>query len=117
MERPSSSPAAHAKRDALAERVAELRLEHSGRRGVQSFAAQLGLRARTWYNYETGKKIPGDVILKLIELTNVEPRWLQRGEGPKYRLPEGPRGQPIKVRVARLIREALELLERVDRAV
>jgi transcriptional regulator with XRE-family HTH domain len=87
-------------------------LDRSGRRGVQAFAAQLGLRARTWSNYETGKKIPGDVLLTLIELTNAEPRWLQRGEGPKYRLPEGSRAGPVEARVARLIRAALELVER-----
>ena len=71
----------------LAERLATLRLELYGERGGPEMARQLGIPVRTWYNYEGGVTVPAEVILRIIELTSVEPGWLLRGEGPKLRSP------------------------------
>ena len=30
--------------------------------------------------------IPGDVLLRYLELTGIEPGWLLRGAGPRFRV-------------------------------
>ena len=47
-------------------------------------ARRLGLPARTWYNYENGVTVPAEILLAFLELTQVGPSWLFRGEGSKY---------------------------------
>jgi hypothetical protein len=47
-------------------------------------AAELDLPARTWLNYESGVVIPATVILRLIEITGVNPGWLLTGRGDLY---------------------------------
>lgn len=100
---------------ALAERLSALRAEMYGDRGGPELARQLGLPVRTWYNYEAGVTVPAEVILKIIELTNVEPIWLLHGKGPKYR-PAGPGScDPAAVpgvSVNALLRTALQMLEK-----
>lgn len=111
MARPRVTPAARAMRRVLSQRLAELRIEHSGERGIRQFAAQVGVSARYWRMYESGNTIPGDVILNVIKATNAEPTWLLHGTGPKYMLPEGSRGDSVNVRVAKLVRAALDAIE------
>jgi hypothetical protein len=99
----------------LAERLAQLRLELFGDRGGPEMARRLGIPVRTWYNYEGGVTVPAEVVLKIIELTSVEPGWLLNGKGPKFRNPSrGDRGdsasQPTMM-VGALLRTALQLLE------
>src|SRR3954451_13726641 len=100
---------------ALAERLSTLRLELYGERGGPEMARGLGIPVRTWYNYEGGVTVPAEVVLKIIELTSVEPLWLLHGRGPKYR--QAPRGErpelPSKpaMTVGALLRTALQLLE------
>jgi hypothetical protein len=45
----------------------------------------VGVSSSTWDNYENGVTVPGEIILKLIVLTSVAPRWLLSGEGEKFR--------------------------------
>src|SRR3954454_16295688 len=75
---------------ALAERLRLLRSELYGERGGPEMARRLGLPIRTWYNYEAGVTVPAEVVLKIIEMTSVEPMWLLHGRGSKFRsrLPE-----------------------------
>ena len=70
---------------ALAERLGALRLELFGDRGGPEMARRLAIPVRTWYNYEGGVTVPAEVVLKIIELTSVEPAWLLHGKGPKFR--------------------------------
>ena len=70
---------------AIAARLRLLRAERFGERGGPELARQLGLPAATWANYERGVIIPGDVLLRFLDLTAAEPHWLLHGEGPKYR--------------------------------
>jgi hypothetical protein len=53
-----------------------LRKDMFGERGRAKMARRLGLPVRTWYNYEEGTVIPAEVVLRVIELTSVEPEWL-----------------------------------------
>jgi hypothetical protein len=86
MARAKTSPEAIRNRLAIAKRMVELRTELFGVRGGAAMARRLGLPLRTWYNYEEGTAIPAEVILRIIELTSVEPAWLLYEKGPKYRL-------------------------------
>jgi hypothetical protein len=77
-------------------------------------ARRLGIPVRTWYNYEGGVTVPAEVILKIIELTSVEPVWLLHGNGPKFRHARTERGgvaAPPAMTVGALLRTALQLLE------
>jgi len=100
---------------ALAERLSTLRLELYGERGGPEMARRLGIPVRTWYNYEGGVTVPAEVVLKIIELTSVEPVWLLHGRGPKYRqVPRGERPEMTSkpaMTVGALLRTALQLLE------
>lgn len=99
---------------ALAERLSAVRAEMFGDRGGPELARQLGIPVRTWYNYESGVTVPAEVILRIIELTSVEPIWLLHGTGPKFRAPRtdglvSPTGS--KASVGKLLRTALQMLE------
>jgi hypothetical protein len=78
-------------------------------RDASNFAKRLGIASRTWLHHEEGRSIPGEVILRLIELTNVEPIWLLYGTGPKYRVDERTPADPWAA-AAGLIHVALERL-------
>ena len=39
---------------------------------------------KTWLNYEADLTLPGDILLRFIGVTGVDPHWLLTGEGPKY---------------------------------
>ena len=69
----------------LAERLRQIRRELFGEGGVPELTRQLGLPSRTWEDYERGVRVPGEAILKLIDLTGVQPHWLLSGEGDPYR--------------------------------
>jgi hypothetical protein len=69
----------------LAGRLHAVRVARFGERGGSELARRLGLPNRTWYNYEIGVTVPAEVLLRFLEVTGAEPRWLLDGEGPKYR--------------------------------
>ena len=84
---------------ALAERLADLRVELYGEQGGPEMARRLGIPVRTWYNYECGVTVPAVDLLKVMKLTSVEALWLSDGTGPKFRDfrsegVEGPRDLP-----------------------
>jgi len=101
----------------LAERLGILRSELFGDRGGPEMARRLNIPVRTWYNYEGGVTVPAEVMLKIIELTAVEPIWLLHGKGPKFRLARNERGdggsKPSRT-VGALLRTALQMLENGD---
>jgi hypothetical protein len=99
---------------ALAERLRALRAELYGDRGGPELSRRLGLPIRTWYNYESGVTVPAEVVLKIIELTSVEPMWLLHGQGPKFRSLRPGRADTIVgsgMSVGTLLRTALQILE------
>lgn len=69
----------------ISSRLREVRQELFGEHGGPELARRLTLPARTWYNYETGVTVPGEVLLAFMEQTGTNPMWLLNGEGPKYR--------------------------------
>jgi hypothetical protein len=69
----------------LGERLRQVRIELYGEHGAPELARLLGLPHRTWFNHENGVTIPGEVLLDLLVLTRVEPQWLLRGVGARFR--------------------------------
>jgi DNA-binding transcriptional regulator YiaG len=110
MARAKNSPEAVKTKHSLAERLRTLRIELYGERGGPELARSLGIPVRTWYNYEAGVTVPAEVALKIVELTAVEPLWLLRGTGVKFR--EETAGETRReTSVAGLLRQAIERLE------
>jgi len=70
---------------AIAGRLRLVRMELFGEDRGTELSDQLGIPFRTWFNFETGVTIPGEVLLEFLEVTGIEPIWLLRGTGPKYR--------------------------------
>ena len=65
---------------------------------------------RTWYNYETGVRVPYDVLARFIEQTGANPIYLICGEGEHYRHPHDER-RVSDLTAIELIRRGLEKLE------
>lgn len=74
-------------KDALAQRIREVREELYGLHGGPLLAQALGLPFRTWLRYEQGVTIPAEVILQFIEQTAACPHWLLTGDGPMFLAP------------------------------
>jgi hypothetical protein len=100
---------------ALAERLSSLRMELFGDRGGPEMARRLEIPVRTWYNYEGGVTVPAEVVLRIIELTSVEPVWLLHGKGPRFRqqtrMDQRDPSTKSSTTVGALLRTALQLLE------
>ena len=117
MARRKNAPESIRLKHSLSERLRELRTEFFGERGGPDMARTLGILVRTWYNYESGVTVPAEIILQVVELTSVEPVWLLRGEGPKFRpttsaMTSGDGLQSSTV--AGLLRAALDRLEQKE---
>jgi hypothetical protein len=124
MARRKNAPESIRVKHGLSDRLRSLRTEFYGERGGPDLARTLGIPVRTWYNYENGVTVPAEIILRIVELTSIEPIWLLRGEGPKFR-ENGPNpGTANPARAAEglatspittLLRVALERLEEKER--
>ena len=61
-------------------RIREVRVEQFGEVGVERLAELLGIRPRTWLNYEAGVTMPATVLLRFLRVTGVVPDSLtERG--------------------------------------
>src|SRR3954447_6238489 len=101
----------------LAERLRSVRVELFGERGGPELARQLEIPNRTWYNYEIGVTVPAEILLRFLEVTSVEPRWLLHGDGPRFRtLPPSPGACPPSSEshpaAETLLGQVLQLMER-----
>jgi len=114
MARRKTTPELVREKCSLAERLRAIRAELFGERGGPELARRLGIPVRTWYNYEAGVTVPAEVVLRIIQLTSLEPAWLLTGKGPRFRpsasesIPSAP-GADLSVRA--LLRTALQRLE------
>jgi hypothetical protein len=85
-------------RVSLARRIRRVKEEKYGVDGGPMLARDMGIPYQAWLNYEEGVTIPAHIILRFIEVTRVDPVWLLRGTGRRYRgddqggraLPEAP---------------------------
>lgn len=113
MSRHKTPPEALLVKRTLSERIIELRTDLYGEHGKPEMARRLGIPVRSWYNYEEGVTIPGELLLKLIELTCVEPMWLLHGTEPMYRRRERETALLLDpdMTPAKLIRAVLEILD------
>ncbi|MGC8643380.1 MAG: hypothetical protein ACP5XB_26275 [Isosphaeraceae bacterium] len=68
----------------LAARLRQVRDDLYGEHGAQFMADRLGIPLKTWLNCEAGVGMSGRLVLKLIVESNVNPRWLLDGQGPRY---------------------------------
>ncbi len=68
----------------LARRLREIRHDLFGPDGGPAMAEAMGVPERTWLNYESGVTVPAGVILRLIDATGADPRWLLTGDGLRY---------------------------------
>lgn len=93
----------------LAERLRQIRTELFGERGGPEMSRRLNLPVRTWYNYEAGVTVPAEVLLRFVELTGVEPLWLAKGKGPRFRTDM--RGATENESISSLLRIVLSRLE------
>ncbi len=117
MARRKNQPESVRTKCSLAERLRAIRAELYGERGGPELARRLGLPIRTWYNYEAGVTVPAEVMLRFVELTAVEPLWLLRGQGPKFRAGStlSDSSSLANNTVEDLLRKALQRLEQKDK--
>lgn len=71
MPRQKNEPDVVSRKMDLAQRLKQIRLEIFGHRGGPELARRLNLPTRTWYNYEKGVTIPGEILLDFLLLTQV----------------------------------------------
>ena len=63
----------------LAARIAELRRRHFGARGKTEFAQRLGIALDEYQSYERGALPPGELMVRMCELTGEDLQWLLTG--------------------------------------
>jgi hypothetical protein len=85
METDPADPDEEALKSELAARLRQVRIALYGENGGPLLAQALEIPFRTLHAYENGRTIPGDDILRFIELTGVDPHWLLTGSGPQFR--------------------------------
>ena len=103
---------------AFIERLSSIREEAFGKNGRSAFARALGIPLTSYLNFEHGRVPPVDVLVKMVAVTRVNPRWLVHGKGPRL-LPEGaevpPIGDPASL-IADLLEESARLKEELRAA-
>jgi hypothetical protein len=113
MARKKNPPEAVSIKSQLAARLRATRIAQFGERGGPDLARQLGIPQRTWYNYEVGVTVPAEILLRFLELTGADPKWLLHGDGPVESEPPRPVAAPRSATATG--GEVLQLLGRAGR--
>lgn len=71
MARQKNDPNVVSKKMELASKIKQLRIMKFGDRGGPELARKLGVPVRTWYNYEAGVTIPGEILLSFLQITGI----------------------------------------------
>ncbi len=71
-------------RSDIGRRILEIRIALYGENGGPMLAEALQVPFPTLYEYENGSMIPAETLLRFIEVTNADPRWLLTGEGDRF---------------------------------
>lgn len=93
---------------ALAQRIRELRRRHFGAHGKEEFARRLGITLQEYERYERGVLPPGDLMVRMCEVTGEDLQWLLTGvAGRGTVVIAGTRGrhQQLLARLARMLDE------------
>lgn len=93
---------------ALAQRIRELRRRFFGPRGKGEFARRLGTTPERYERFERGEIPPGDVLVRMCELTGEDLQWLLTGiasRGTVVISGTRTRHQELLTRLARLLEE------------
>ena len=67
----------------LSERVLTIRRDRYGD-DVAELALAVGVPQRTWENYEAGVTMPAPIMLRFLDVTGANPRWVLTGKGTRY---------------------------------
>jgi transcriptional regulator with XRE-family HTH domain len=92
----------------LAERIRELRRRQFGARGKADFAQRLGVSAEEYERFERGRIPPGDILVRMCELTGEDLQWLLTGvaaRGTVVISGTRTRHQELLTRLAKLLNE------------
>ncbi len=109
---PVSSP-----EEALIERIKELRRRHFGPRGKGAFAERLGVPLDMYERFERGAVPPGEILVRMCELTGEDLQWLLVGvpaRGTVLISGARARHQELLARLARLLDERPALAAPVE---
>ena len=68
----------------IATRLIQVRRELYGEHGLPELARLIEVPARTLFNYESGVTMPGEILLRFLDVTGADPHWLLHGEGSTY---------------------------------
>ena len=71
MARQKNDPEVVSRKMELASKIKQLRIMKFGDRGGPELARKLGVPVRTWYNYEAGVTIPGEILLSFLQITGI----------------------------------------------
>lgn len=102
---------------ALTERLKELRRRHYGPRGKAELARRLGISLAEYERFERGALPPGDLLVRLCELTGEDLQWLLTGVAARGTVViSGARGrhQALLARLAKLLDERPALAAPVE---
>jgi transcriptional regulator with XRE-family HTH domain len=102
---------------ALARRIKDLRRRHYGARGKERFAQRLGVPAEEYARYERGSVPPGEVLVRICDVTGEDLQWLLTGvAGRGTVVIAGTRGrhQDLLARLARLLDEQPQVAAPVE---
>ena len=102
---------------ALAERIREIRRRHFGARGKPEFARRLGVTDEEYERYERGLVPPGELLVRICELTGEDLQWLLVGVPSRQTvIISGARSRhrELLTRLARMLDESPELAAPVE---
>ncbi len=103
--------------EALARRIKELRRRHFGPQGAERFAGQLRVSLEEYARYERGVVPPGEVLVRICEVTGEDLQWLLTGVAARGTVViAGTRGrhQDLLARLARLLDERPQMAAPVE---
>ncbi len=102
---------------ALAQRIRELRRRHFGARGKAAFAQKLKVPLTDYDRYERGKVPPGEIMVRMCEVTGEDLQWLLTGSGSRGTVVISgarTRHQDLLARMAQMLDERPELAAPVE---